>query len=88
MIHVIGGQILSICFDAAAFNTQLNIPPVWMRWTYNRQRGALLATVDNKGALSLQTQRREGQNTEMMTFEDANDLARTCCWRVEHIIGK
>lgn len=68
-----GGRMLSIYLDAPAFY-DLNIPPAWMYWTFNRRRRALLATVDGKGAFVLQTQLREGEDADTMTEEEARAL--------------
>tara|TARA_R110001583_G_scaffold57261_2_gene171813 strand:- start:4806 stop:6458 length:1653 start_codon:yes stop_codon:yes gene_type:complete len=84
-----GGQMLSIYISAPAFY-DLGIKPAWMYWAVNRQRRALLATVDGKGMFALQTQLKPEEKLEDITDERASELfCQAIGQKIDHeIIGR
>ena len=68
-----GGEMLSIYLDVPAFCDVMRGKRAWMYWTFSRRRRALLATIDGKGRLVLQTQLRPGEDAGM-SHADAGQL--------------
>jgi len=66
------------------------IKPAWMYWAVNRQRRALLATVDGKGMFALQTQLKPEEKLEDITDERASELfCQAIGQKIDHeIIGR
>lgn len=66
-----GGRMHAIYLSAPEFYKACPHPKAWMYWTFNRERRALMASVDGRGEFAFHTQLRDGEADEAITDDIA-----------------
>jgi hypothetical protein len=71
-----GGRMLGIHLRAPALYDVMRAPRAWQYWTLNRERRALLITLDGRGDFVLHTQMAPGQDPDAVTTDEARGFVR------------
>jgi hypothetical protein len=75
--NFMGGRMLGIHLRAPALYALIQAPRAWQYWTLNRERRALMCSIDGHGEFVLHTQMAPGQDPDAVTLDEVRGFVRS-----------